>query len=254
MPLSRALIDDMLAQTDHRPWPLPTRPWLMTQTWEGLLFAHWPVPAAALRALVPEPLALDARDGTCYIGLVPFWIADESLRGRVKVPFAGSFIEMNVRTYVTHKGKPGVYFISLDASNHVAVMAARFLYALPYYNAKMSFDIADDGWVTYRSTRRHSGVPIAEFKGRYRAKGPALAFTPGTLERWLTERYALYTVDDGHVYEGDIHHTPWTLHEAQAEIETNTTFSCWGLDVPGEPPLLHYAPHIDTVIWPLERV
>ena len=130
MPLSRSTIEAILSTVDHRPWPLPTPPWLMTQTWEGLLFAHWPLPASTLRPLVPEPLELDTRDGLCWIGVVPFWIADESLRGRVKVPFAGSFIELNVRTYVTWKGRPGVYFISLDASNYVAVLAARFLYAL----------------------------------------------------------------------------------------------------------------------------
>lgn len=254
MPLARARIDEILADVGHRPWPLPSRPWLMTQFWDKLLFAHWPIAPEVLRKHVPEPLELDLRDGTGWLGVVPFWIPDESLRGRIKLPLAGSFVEINVRTYVTYKGMPGVYFLSLDASNHVAVLAARFLYQLPYFFSKMSWEQDDDGWVTYLADRRHGGAPLAEFIGRYRPQGPLLAYDPASIERWLAERYALYTVDDGHVFQGNIHHPLWDLHLAEAEIKVNTMASCWGIELPDVPPLLHYSERQETVIWPLRAL
>jgi len=251
MPLYRARIDSILADVAHRTSPLSQKPWLMTQLWDNLAFMHWPVPTEVLRRVVPEPLELDLHEGQGWIGVVPFWIPDESLRGRVKVPLAGSFVELNVRTYVTMEGKGGVYFISLDASNHVAVLAARFLYTLPYYFAKMNFDMDNDGWIHYRSVRRHGGSPPADFKASYRPVGAPLPYDPNSIERWLSERYALYTVDDGHVYRGDIHHPIWTLHAAEARIESNTMTTVAGIDLPPTAPLLHYSPRQETIIWPL---
>jgi hypothetical protein len=40
---------------EHRPWPLPRRPWLMGQTWNRLLFAHWRVDTTALRGQTDLP-------------------------------------------------------------------------------------------------------------------------------------------------------------------------------------------------------
>jgi uncharacterized protein YqjF (DUF2071 family) len=31
--------------TEHQPYPLPARPWIMHMSWQDLLFAHWPIPA-----------------------------------------------------------------------------------------------------------------------------------------------------------------------------------------------------------------
>jgi uncharacterized protein len=43
----------ILEETAHRPWPLPGGAWVMTQTWHGLLFAHWPVDKVALASKIP---------------------------------------------------------------------------------------------------------------------------------------------------------------------------------------------------------
>ena len=45
-----------LRETEHRPWPLPSGRWLVAQTWEDVVFAHWRVDAAAVQALVPNGL------------------------------------------------------------------------------------------------------------------------------------------------------------------------------------------------------
>src|SRR5436305_990969 len=109
-----------LAETGHRPWPLPDRPWLMAQSWLDLLFAHWRVPADELAAVLPPQLPVDSYDGSAWLGVTPFWVGAVRLRGLPHVPCVTSFLETNVRTYVTIDGKPGIYFISLDAASRLA--------------------------------------------------------------------------------------------------------------------------------------
>jgi uncharacterized protein YqjF (DUF2071 family) len=51
---------------------MPSGPWLMTQTWNDLLFAHWRVDSHALRERVPAVFELDLFDSEAWIGVVPF--------------------------------------------------------------------------------------------------------------------------------------------------------------------------------------
>jgi len=136
----------------------------MTQTWHDLLFAHWPLPQTVMRPLVPAQLTLDTFDGQCWVGVVPFHMC--SIRGRSLPPLPGlsRFPELNVRTYVTYGGKPGVYFFSLDAGNRPAVWAARTFYHLPYFHAAMTSK-EFGGNIHYRSHRLRGA---AEFLGHYR--------------------------------------------------------------------------------------
>src|SRR5262245_21709039 len=155
----------------HRPWPLPSGPWVMAQVWQDLLFAHWPIETAALRALVPASLALDTFDGRAWLGVVPFRMSGVRLRATPALPWLSAFAELNVRTYVTAEGKPGVFFFSLDAANPVAVAAARRFFHLPYFRARMSCRPDGDG-IHYASRRNHRGAPPAELRGSSRPLGP----------------------------------------------------------------------------------
>jgi hypothetical protein len=221
----------------------------MKQIWHDLLFAHWPLPLEVMRPLVPAQLALDTFDGNCWVGVVPFHMS--GIRGRILPALAGlsRFPELNVRTYVTHGGKPGVYFFSLDAANLPAVWAARTFYHLPYFHAAMSSEDRDDR--IYYSSRRHSGA--AEFCGSYRPIGSMQLRESGSLEHWLTERYCLYTIKDGSVYRGEIHHQPWPVQNAEAKIEMNTMAAAAGILLPEISPLLHFARRLEVLIWPLRR-
>src|SRR5687768_11161807 len=86
--------------TSHRPWPMPDRPWVMTQTWHDLLFSHWPVDPAMIRAHVPTGLELDLFDGRAWIGVVPFHMTNVAPRAVPALPGLSAFPELNVRTYV----------------------------------------------------------------------------------------------------------------------------------------------------------
>jgi uncharacterized protein YqjF (DUF2071 family) len=127
-----------LTTLEHRPWPIPKRPWMGRQSWHDLAFLHWPIAAAALRPLVPPSLEVQEFEGTSYIGVVPFRMTDVAPRLLPSMPWLSAFPELNVRLYVERDGKPGVWFLSLDAANPVAVWAARRFFHLPYYLASMS--------------------------------------------------------------------------------------------------------------------
>jgi uncharacterized protein YqjF (DUF2071 family) len=242
---------EALRHTAHRPWPLPPGPWLMAQTWERLLFAHWPVDPAVLRPLIPPGLALDTFGGTAWVGVVPFDITHAHARYLPPLPYLSHFLELNVRTYVVAEAKPGVWFFSLDAASPLAVAGARRFFHLPYFNARMSADV-QQGWVHYRSRRTHKGAPPAEFAARYRPLSAPYKAQSGSLEHWLTERYCLYSRDPrGRIWRDEIHHVHWPLQRAEGVIERNTIASAHGIALPPQEPLLHYSERLEVAIWPL---
>ena len=221
----------------------------MKQTWHDLLFAHWPLPPEKMRPFVPEQLALDTFDGQCWVGVVPFHMSGIRGRGLPALPGLSRFPELNVRTYVTFGGKPGVYFFSLDAANLPAVWAARTFYHLPYFHAAMtSKELGGD--IHYSSCRFHGAT---EFRWHYRPTAEPLLRERGSIENWLTERYCLYTTHRSQVYRGEIHHHPWPLQNAEAELETNTVAAAARIQLPNSAPLLHFARRLEVLIWPLRR-
>jgi uncharacterized protein YqjF (DUF2071 family) len=240
-----------LLELDHRPWPLPRGPWLGRQSWSDLLFAHWPVPAAALRRYVPPELTLEEKDGTSWVSVTPFRLTDLSLRHLPELPFVGRFLELNCRLYVIKDGKPGIWFLSLDASSALAVAGARALLNLPYVRARMALAARGRGH-SFDSVRVR-GAP-ARFSADYEPAGPVAPAAPGTLEHFLTERYCLYTRPfGGPLARVQIHHAPWPLQTAAGRVDADDLFAVHALPCGGPPALLHYARHLDVVIWPPER-
>jgi len=239
-----------LKSVAHRPWRLPAGPWIMAQTWHDLLFAHWPIESAVLRKLVPQALALDTFNGQAWIAVTPFHMSGIHLRGFPALPGLSRFPELNVRTYVTFDDKPGVYFFSLDAASAAAVWGARTFYHLPYFASNMSVETREQ-WIRYLCRRRQSS---AEFHGRYRPIGAVQLRQEDSLEAWLTERYCLYSVAEGHVYRAEIHHEPWPLQDAEAEIEINTMAAPSGISLSGRPALLHFARKLEVLVWRPHRV
>jgi uncharacterized protein YqjF (DUF2071 family) len=243
----------ILRSVEHRSWPVPPGPWVMTQIWHELLFAHWSIAVDVLQPLVPSVLPLDTFDGQCWIGIVPFHMTYVRPRGVPPVPGLSAFPELNVRTYVTLNGIPGVYFFSLDAGNAIAVALARKLAHLPYFKAQMSSKRVGE-IIDYHSLRTHRGVPAAEMHASYRPVAPVVYAQPDSLEHWLTERYCLYTVVGQRVYRCDIHHQPWPLQVAEMDLMSNTMADAAGLHLSTDAPLFHYAQKLEVLIWPLRHV
>jgi len=240
-------IGRILADRGHRPWPLPRGPWMMFQSWQTLLFAHWRLEPEALRGLVPSQLDLDLRDGAAWVGVTPFRLSGLRLRMLPPAPGASEFPELNLRTYVRGGGRPGVFFFSLDAGSRLAVAGARTFFRLPYRVAKMDIK-KTDGWTRF-SSRRPDGA--ASFTARYRPAGAVHPPEPHSLEAFLTERYALFTVlRNSKVLRADIHHRPWPLQPAEGEVSAVDLSAAEGVPLPGGDPILHFSERQDTLVWP----
>lgn len=250
----RVTAAELLADNSHRPWALPARPWLIRQQWNHLLFAHWAIDPRLLRSIVPDVLELDVREGRCWVAVTPFFLSGLTFRNFPPVPGTTSFPELNVRTYVRYRGRPGVFFFSLDAGSAAAVFGARAMYGLPYFYAHMRLRIDDSVQsVRYDCLRRHPRKR-ALFHGEYRPCGPVFRAAHGSLEQFLVERYCLYSVLGRRLYRADIHHSPWPLRPATADILVNTMASVAGVRIPQEAPLLHYAQSLDVLVWGPERL
>lgn len=241
-----------LASTGHRPWPLPDRPWTWRQSWRDLLFAHWPIPADVVRPLVPSELDVQQRDGTTWIGVVPFHMQGVMRRPLPDLPGISAFAELNLRLYVEYRGRAGIWFLSLDAASRLAAWAARRFFHLPYFFARMSVTGLPER-VVYRSVRvAAAGSPRAPvtFEAEYEPASQPFTARPGSVEHWLTERYCLFAkAPGGRLLRTDIHHPPWPLQEASARIRRNDLFDAQGLEVQGEPALLHFSRRMDVVVW-----
>ncbi len=229
------------------------RPWVMEQTWSRLLFAHWSLSASVLRPLIPMEFEIDTYEDQAFVGVVPFYMSEVRFRGLPSIPSTRNFCELNVRTYVKHRGIPAVWFFSLDASSTLAVWGARIGFHLPYYSAHMQL-AQDHQVVSYRSERWHPGAQPAIFEGQYHPTKPLPLSQPGSLEYWLTERYSLYAYHRKQIYRGDIDHQPWPLQGAEADITHNTMAQAAGIPLPDAAPLLHYVERISVRAWYLRAI
>lgn len=239
-------------ESGNRPWPTPHRPWVFAQTWENLLFAHWRVPHDLLRGMTPAALTLETFAGEAWVGVVPFHLRYLG-PGRLKRPFGLNFLELNVRTYVTADGKPGVWFFSLDAASLAAVIGARIGFHLPYFWADISMKSRAEQ-VEFSSRRHHPGSSPVAFHARYGPAGDIVRAAPGSLEEWLTERYCFYSQDRaGRIYRGEIAHARWPLQPAEASLDVAALARSHGFVFDGAP-LLHFSRRLDMVTWGPTRV
>jgi uncharacterized protein YqjF (DUF2071 family) len=254
----------LLRHTDHRPWPVPRRAWVGRQSWQDLLFAHYRVEASVLRPFIPRALRLQEEDGLSWIGVVPFRMSGVMLRGLPDLPGISAFPEINVRLYVEHDGKPGVWFLSLDATNPIAVWTARRFFHLPYRRARIEIQLAkpestgavDPPETEYRySSELLTSAVRARFNAQYRPITPVRSAVQGTVEYLLTERYCFYAMSpSGRLYRTEVHHMPWPLQTASGQVDSSDLLFSDGIELKAQPDLLHFAKGIDVITWAPEPV
>ncbi|NML67368.1 DUF2071 domain-containing protein [Hymenobacter sp. RP-2-7] len=239
----------------------PARCPLMHQDWGDLLFMHWPVPPEVIQAHLPPRLQVDTFEGQAWIGIVPFRMWDVRSLVTPPVPGVREFLELNVRTYVHLDGVPGVWFFSLDATNALAVWAARTFFHLPYFRAQLRLERLGPERLHYAGHRVHNGAPAAEFAATWQLGELLPPPAPDSLEFFLTERYCLYAASGGgapgrgeRLYRGRISHQSWPLRRAELLDYRSDLLAGHGLPTPtGAPHLLAGGPlHVD--LWRLRRV
>jgi uncharacterized protein YqjF (DUF2071 family) len=241
-------------QTDDGRAP-PAGPPVMRQRWEHLLFLHWAWTPAEVQRTLPTGLTVDPWGERAWIGLVPFFMRAVRPGGLFAVPGISDFLELNLRTYVRdERGRPGVWFYSLDANQWLAVKIARSLFHLPYEHARMSATVGADGAVDYRSRRRGDDV---ESRFQWRPIGGARAAAAGSREFFLVERYRLFAYDRSRtgLWSGRVAHAPYRIGEVALGAWDERLFALAGFSPPNRAPdHVCAAGAVDVSVWPLRRV
>jgi uncharacterized protein len=231
-----------------RGWPL------MHQTWDKLLFLHWSMKPEMLRPLIPSSLDIDTWEGMAWVGVTPFTLRGIRPPWLPALPLVSQSLELNVRTYVRQGRVPGIWFLSLDASNSLAVWASRVGFALPYFRAEMDLKMRSDSF-EFRSRRIHADSAPGKFHAKWQLGARLPEAVPGTRDFFLIERYVLYSSSGGRLYRAWVHHRPWPLCMAHIEWLSSNVLESDGIGPPQEPPLVHaQAEPLSVWVWPPRRI
>jgi uncharacterized protein len=232
-------IENILQQDQHRPYPIPDQNWKYYQEWHNVIFAHWRVPASELRILVPTTLELDQYDGTTWISMVAFTIKDLRPHYLPAFPPVSNFHEINMRTYVKRNGKPGIYFLSVEASKIGSVLLARTATGLHYIKSEI---IRNEH--IYKS---HNNKHLYNLELIYEPL-PA-DYKKDQLDRWLTERYCIFHELQGALFAHDVHHVEWPLQAVNIH-SFNADYSFKNLSVNSIPASrYHFSKGVNVLTW-----
>lgn len=235
-------LEDRLAMREKP----PTSP-VMFQRWSRLLFLHWEIPAEMIQARLPDGLHVDQHEGKAYLGIVPFLMEKVRPRFLPCVPWLSNFLELNVRTYVfDDKGRPGVWFFSLDCNQPIAVELARRFFHLPYQHAEMTLE----GSEYHCRRKKQNETAVYDFK----AEGDLQTAEPGSLEFFLLERYLLFSArPNGDLFTGRVHHAPYTFAPIAEPGHSLFPFHWEGFKIEGPPVSSLVSPGVPVKIHPLQK-
>tara|TARA_A200000113_G_scaffold101213_1_gene90711 strand:- start:6217 stop:7398 length:1182 start_codon:yes stop_codon:yes gene_type:complete len=246
---SRGFVMGAVRQDGHLPFPMPDRPFAISQEWRELTFMHWKVDPERLKPHLPDGLGIDLFNGEAYVGVIPFVMKNVRPRGLPSVPGISTFAEFNVRTYVIKDGQAGVFFLTLDAKSLVTCFYAPRAYGLPYRYAKAKVKYEGES-LQWRSRRSSDG---AELIGSTSNKGPLQSSDSNTLEHYFFERYCLYTEHQGCIRRAYVYHQPWSFTEAEVNLESNSLLESYNMGLDAlSPDLIHYSQGLLVKTWPIE--
>lgn len=244
---------------------MPDRP-VAELVCRDVLFAHWPIDPNYLRPVVPNELTIETFDGTAWIGIIVVDIAEARVQ---RLPVRPSLSSINLRTYVSLDGEPGVYFISLEMDGRFSAWIARNGFGVPYNWANITLE-KHDSKIQISSQRRDCRTNPVRFEATYR---PDLNVEPTeapseSIEEFLIERSNYYfaggpmvqqtakvlnTIEseetsDFHIqpadqpmFVGTVSHDLWPLQPVEASISENTLLSAVGISTPDSSPIYHYS-------------
>lgn len=228
---------------------------VMFQTWSDLLFLHWRMDPADLQATLPRGLTIDTYDGSAWLGIVPFQMRKIRPAGLFPVPWISYFLELNVRTYVHDAaGNPGVWFYSLETNRWLAYWIARTFFKLPYFNAEMSVNRQNDGFLDYRCERKETALGAARYRYRPDRDDAERESSPESLEFFLLERYLLFSHVPSRdaLFSGQVHHTPYRYRAVEVPLWSTLPVQWDGLPLlTGPPDHACVAEPVDVAVFPL---
>jgi hypothetical protein len=217
-------------------------PVIWLQYWTDVLFLHFPVASSELTSHLPRRLEIDAFDGQAWLSYVffrlklrPSWLPF--------VPRVSSLVELNVRTYVRHRGQSGIFFLRMYADNHWAIRAARLLTPLCYEPAAM-IDTQLEGGARHIECRP-VGSETGALAVNYASPGKPTEALPNSLDAWLLERYRLFVGNrDGSLSAADVDHPPWRAAPVELTALDHSLGQSLSFRFDTEPAAAHYSPGV----------
>ncbi|GAA4310914.1 DUF2071 domain-containing protein [Nibribacter koreensis] len=245
---NRQVIQQLLESVEHRPWALCTSPWTYYQEWNEALFFHWSVPPEELEPLLPKNLELNLLDGKAWVSVVAFTMQKIHPKKLFPLSLVSDFLEVNVRTYVSHQDKDGVYFLNIEAGKSLSAWVSKKLSGLPYEKAAMTRTVTGN-FKRYQSQSLAKGFSLDITY----SVGPELTNrTP--LDAFLTERYSLYLERGGQLHRYEIHHLMWPLHKLQIQAGSLSYKVGQTQLMLDNVEQMHYSEGVKVVAWPRETL
>lgn len=199
-----------------------------------------------MSSLVPAGLTIDSFAGDCWVSLVAFTMEKIRPRYLPAVPFISDFPEINVRTYVVHDDKPGVYFLNIESGKPLSTFIAKFLSGLPYENASMGRHTTGNvQWYSSNNPRKRFALTAGFTVGEE-------VVNKSLLDQWLTERYCLYLNEGNKVYRYQIHHQPWPLFRTHFS-ELDVDYRIGDISLNHAPDFVHFSSGVKVVAWGREN-
>jgi len=236
-------IKEILNTTKHRPWALPTDNWRFYQEWNDAIFLHYQVEPTELKKFVPKELEIDLFDGKAWVSVVAFTM--ENIRPKYLPSFSpiSDFDEINIRTYVKSNNKTGVYFLSIEGGKRLSCKLAKGISELPYRFSKTKRE--DQKYQSSNPTYNDT-LDIEFLVGKELTKKTAL-------DKWLTERYALFQDTDKSINEFEIHHLEWEINDIDIQrLEVN--YSRFKEMINNTPAIAHYSKGVNVIAWGKKKV
>jgi uncharacterized protein YqjF (DUF2071 family) len=182
--------------------------------WENLVMANYSVDPEILAPFLPNGVELDYYNQKAYVSLVGFMFLKTSLFG-LKIPFFGSFEEVNLRFYVKRtigsKIQKGVVFINETVPFKIVASIANKLYKEHYISipTKHSIELSNRKDINYSwkmNGKWNSMNVIAHTEKQHIERG--------SMEAFIFERYFGFTRIDKHTSQSyRINHPTWQTNQ-----------------------------------------
>lgn len=140
------------------------------------------------------------------------------------------------------KSKTGVYFLSMEGGKDLSCKVAKLISELPYRFSSIKREME-----YYRSSNAEFGDKLdIKFK-----IGEAIQKTE--IDKWLTERYALFQDTENFINEYEIHHQEWPIREAIIE-NIDLHYPRFDKLIGRKPDLFNYSEGVKVIAWGKKKV
>jgi uncharacterized protein len=234
--------------------PAAVRRSVLRQQWTELAYFHWAYEPEVVQQRLPAGVTVDTFDGSAWVGLIPFEMRDVQIGATPPVPWLGTFIEINVRTYVVDSlGRRAVWFFSLDVPRSMIVAVARSVFALPYCWAQTTH-VSDGTQHRYEMTRKWPRSSATSAEMRFSVGDVIAREDVSDLDHFLTARWGLITQRRSRLLYGQVRHPRWPLRRVEdVQIDENLIAAA-GLPSPVGAPRALYSPGVDVEVAWLQNV